>query len=70
MKRRVKKVFSALSTTVLCGSMVIAPLCFLKLMFYTNVPKHVETVLYVTCGIMLAYMFGFIVKADESDVEY
>lgn len=69
--KSVRKVLTALSAAVLGGNMVTAIGCFFRLMFYTNVPKHVETVLYVTLGIMLAYVIGFIVMADDNeDIEY
>lgn len=66
-----KKILNALSAAVLSLNMVTAIGCFFRLMFYTNVPKRVETVLYVTLGIMLAYVIGFIVMADDNeDIEY
>lgn len=66
-----KKILNALSAAVLGLNMVTAMGCFFRLMFYTNVPKRVEIVLYVTLGIMLAYVIGFIVMADDNeDIEY
>ena len=66
MKNFLTALFLALPVT----SMVSAAWCFLKLMFYTNLPEWVEPVFYLSAGNLLVYVVMFILLWDEYDDEY
>ena len=63
-----KKLAKTLAALMIGGSLVTAIGCFMKMMFYTNIPKQTEVAFYVSCGIMFVYLFGIILMAGDADV--
>ena len=63
-----KKLVSTLAALMIGGSLVTAIGCFIRMMFYTNIPKQTEVAFYVSCGIMFVYLLGFILMAGDADV--